>query len=343
MKKLCTSSALAPEKCLQTRSSLGGLKISLSIFFVLCSLFVVNRARAADVSLVVSPPITDIQGKPGETVQKTIKVTNNGTEDLILEASTADFIVEDDIGTPIKVSVTASGRYLASPWFTLEKSEIVLPPKGTDQIVVLITIPSDALPGGHYAGVFFEPVPARGMKTTVSYTAAEVGSLFEITIAGNIKYDATIKDFSVKTPLAEFGPVNFSATIENQSDTHITPHASIAISDMLGRKLTDLKLDDTNIFPFTSRTVKGTWQTVWGLGRYTATLTAAYGPGLVATRTLFFWIIPYRILAAILVILLTIIGLWIVIRRHLKHREDHRDDEIDELKRKIIELENNKP
>jgi hypothetical protein len=291
---------------------------------------------------VVSPPRIDLEGKPGETLQKVVKITNNDpTNEVILKVFIADFIVQDDLGTPIKVSESASGRYLASPWFTLDQSEIVVPPKTTSEQIVLIRIPENALPGGHYAGVFFEPVASRGLKKNVSYTTSQVGSLFGITVPGDIKYDALIKDFKVKSNISEFGPIDFTAVIENQSDTHIHPTTKIVVHDMIGRKLEEIPLNELNIFPYTSRTLQGTWETVWGLGRYTATLSASYGPGLVAERTIYFWILPYKLIAAILVMILVILVLIIVIRRHLKHREDDRDAQIDELKRKIIEMENN--
>lgn len=292
-------------------------------------------------TLVVSPPRIDLEGKPGETLQQIVKITNSNSSDSVtVKAFAVDFIVQDDQGTPIQVTESASGRYLASPWFTLDQTEFVISAKQTIQLVVLIAVPKDALPGGHYAGVFFQPIAGKGEAKTVSYTAQQIGSLFGITVAGDIKYDALIKDFRVKNSLSEFGPIDFTAVIENQSDTHIRPTTSIVIHDMIGRQLADLKLDELNIFPFASRTLQGTWDTVWGLGRYTATLTASYGPGLVASRTLYFWILPYRLIAAILVVLLVLLVLFILVRRHLKSREDHRDEEIDELKRKIIEMEN---
>jgi len=320
---------------LQFRLVLGSF-VAFAILF-----FATPQTHAQDVSLVVSPPSFDIEAKPGETIQKTIKITNNDNDkELIIKAFPIDFIVTDDLGTPIKVTTTASGRYLASPWFTLEKTEFTIPPKGTEQIVIIVTVPSDALPGGHYAGVFFEPLPARGTKSTVSYTTAQIGSLFGITIPGDIKYEALIKNFSTKTNLSEFGPIEFTATIENQSDAHIRPTTKIIIHDMIGRKLVDLPLDEVNIFPFTSRSLNRTWETVWGLGRYTATLSVTYGPGLVASRTMYFWIMPYRLIASVLVVILVLIAIYILINRHLKHREDHRDDEIENLKRKIVEMEN---
>lgn len=317
---------------------------SLRLIIFLCTmnylLFTPGKISASEVSIVVSPPHTDIEGKPGETIQKIIKITNNSSTTLTLRATISDFIVQDDQGTPLKVSANASGRYLASPWFTLDQTELTLAPKEIAQVVAIIAVPSDALPGGHYAGVFFETVNAKGDPTTVSYTSAQVGSLFSLTLPGDLNYDALIKDFSTKSRLLEFGPVDFSAVIENQSDTHITTTSKITVNNMIGQKVLELPLDEVNIFPFTTRTLTGSWDKIWGLGRYMATLSVAYGPGLEANRTIYFWILPYRLIAAILVIILVMIALYVVIRRHIKHSDDHRDEEIDELKRKIAEMEN---
>ncbi len=322
--------------------SISSRTAKLCLFIGACLLVIpTKQISAQELSLVVSPPNTMIDGKPGEVVQKNIKITNNSEDqELILKVHVKNFIVQDDLGTPVLVDDKVSGRYLASPWFTTEKSELVIPAKTTERLVVIITIPSDALPGGHYAGVFFEPVPARNLKSTVSYTSAQVGSLFSITIPGDIKYDALIKDFKTTNNVMEFGPVEFVANIENQSDAHISPSSNIVIHDMIGRKLTEIKLSDVNIFPFTSRNLKGTWNTTWGLGRYAATLTASYGPGLVASRTMYFWIMPYKLIAALLVVLMVLLVVIISIRRHLAHRQDNRDEEIDALKRKIVEMEN---
>lgn len=296
-----------------------------------------------EVSMVVSPPRYDITLNPGETTQKTVKITNNSpTKELILKAFVIDFIVQDDQGTPVKVTEKASGRFLASPWFTLERNEIVIKPGQQETLSVIVAAPQNALAGGHYAGVFFEPVESRGQKATVSYTAAQVGALFAVTINGDIKYDALIKDFKTKLNFYEYGPVEFEATIENQSDTHIRPQTSISIYDMLGRKMTDLPLEEVNIFPFTSRTLSSNWDQIWGLGRYRATFSMVYASGLTAERTLFFWIMPWKIIAAIAILFAVLIVLYISVKRHLLHRSDNRDLQIDELKRRIVELENNK-
>ena len=110
---------------------------------------------------------------------------------------------------------------------------------------------------------------------------------------------------------------------------------------MFGRQLETLQLDQLNIFPFTSRTQTIRWSKIWALGRFTATAESMYGPAQVVSRDFIFWIVPYRLIAALLVFVLVLLAIGISIRRHLLHREDQRDLEIDELKRKIAELENN--
>lgn len=311
--------------------------ILYTLYFLL---YTPTKISAADISLVVSPPITDLTIKPGETVQKSIKVTNTNATDLILDAQIIDYIVQDDLGTPIKVTQAASGRFLASSWFTLDQTELSIAPNESSIVTVIITAPKDALPGGHYSGVYFEPKEKKGVSRNVSYTTAQVGSLFAITIEGDIKYDAIIKDFSTKNFLSEFGPIDFNVTIENQSDTHITPTTQIKITDMLGRTLDTLKLDTVNIFPYAERSLETRWNQTWGLGRYVATATTSYGSGLTTSRDIYFWILPYRLIIAVIVVLLLILATFISIRRHIIHRNDNRDEEIDQLKRKIAQMEN---
>lgn len=322
------------------------MKLSIPKLLTIISLLVcyqvgsTSLVHAQNSSLIISPPRTDLTGGPGDVLQQTIKVTNQSDKSITISAKVSDFIVQDNLGTPIRITTSVSGRYLASPWFILDRPEFTLAANQTASIIAIIEIPKDALPGGHYAGVYFSPVEKVKLDTTGAIVTPEIGSLFGITIAGDMKYDALITDFSIAHNVSEFGPIDFTAMIENQSDTHIRPSATITIKDMIGRDIAELPLNEVNIFPFTSRTLKGTWDTVWGLGRYTATISATYGPGLVASRTLFFWIMPYRLIAAIGIVILVLIAIFIIIRRHLKHREDHRDEEIDNLKRKIAQMEN---
>jgi len=309
---------------------------------VLLFLITFTPPARAEFKIVVSPPTTDIIAKPGEIIQKTIRITNNSQDKITLSAQISDFIVQDDYGTPVKVDVKASGRYLASPWITLDRDQFVLDAQETKEVIVIIELPRDALPGGHYAGVFFSPLNKTKPTTTGAEVVPEIGSLFAITVPGDLNWNAVITSFATDQSLHEYGPVNFTATIENHSDSHITTKPELTIKDMLGRTVSRQELGGANIFPFTARTFVGKWDIVWAFGQFTATLTAPYGNSFVATRSINFWVLPYRLLLVIIILIIVILTIMIVIRRYYIHQQDNRDKQIDSLKRKIIELENKK-
>ena len=317
-------------------------KFLIIIFTFSFSIFNFSKPAYGQISLVVSPPKVNLELNPGDTAQQVLKITNDANQPITLKLSVQDFIVQDDQGTPLKITPEEAGRYVASPWFNLDQHQLTIQPQKTATVTVLITTPPDALAGGHYAAVYVEPQQGSKPKTTGPKVVSQIGSLFNLLIKGDIQYDAQITQFRTKKRFYEFGPVDFSAKVQNLSDTHISPKASIVISNMLGQTIDTLTLDQVNIFPYTSRYLQTTWEKVWGLGKYQATLTIPYGAGQVATSTIFFWIVPWRLIAAIILIFLVALVIFILVRRHLQHKHDQRDEEIDLLKRRIAELENNR-
>jgi uncharacterized integral membrane protein len=57
------------------------------------------------------------------------------------------------------------------------------------------------------------------------------------------------------------------------------------------------------------------------------------------TATAVFWMFPTRVVLAILVIVMTLIAVAIVIRRHLDHRNNAKSKQIEVLEDRIRELE----
>jgi hypothetical protein len=145
------------------------------------------------------------------------------------------------------------------------------------------------------------------MTQTGATVETNVGTLVYITVPGDINENASIKEFSAPKFL-EYGPVDFKTIITNLSDIHITPAGSINIYDSFGFKTAQIKLDNTNIFPYTSREFINSLQRKLMFGRFKAQLNAVYGTtGQLLTATLFFWVIPYKLIALLLIIILTII------------------------------------
>jgi hypothetical protein len=289
------------------------------------ALFLLGKAASAQIvrSFTTIPPRLEIAVEPGEFVEQTVKFRNESDAAVSMIALPQDFIVMDTAGTPIFVSEAVSGRWSAASWMSLKPDRFSLGPKQSIVIELKANIPEDALPGGHYAGILFQPaeitLPGGITGGTEAGTGIvqTVGTLVYFNVAGPITERATIKLFDVPF-FQEFGPITFKTEILNNSDIHIQPLGEIKITNMLGRLSTTLPLEERNIFR--------------------ADLTATYGStGQVLQATSYFWVFPVKIVLAILLALVIIVLIIVLIIK--KKREKRLEEEIEELEEEVKEAQ----
>jgi hypothetical protein len=298
------------------------LKLKAVFLFIALSLgwLVLHKAQTAQaqssITLTAIPPRVEIKAKPGETVQETIKVRNDTDTEIPVTSEVIDFIVIDDKGTPLPVDEEVSGRWSLASWITIAPTKLILQPREVQPIYVVVTVPEDALPGGHYAMVLHQPLAeATIAQETGSMVAQKVGSLFFLTVEGPITEDAKARLIADKA-FAEYGPINFTAIINNLSDVHIRPIASIEVKNMLNQMSSLINLEEYNIFPLKSRSYTASFPGKWHFGRYTATLTAAYGiQGNKAKAQVIFWIIPWKLILVIILLILVILITYYTVKK----------------------------
>ena len=292
------------------------------------------------IGFIISPPQVELSGKPGEVLQVSLKVKNVSDQTQTFRSETFDYIVGADGSTPQEVSENVPNRWSAKRWITLSPSTAVIPANISQTITALIQIPADALPGGHYAMVLHTPnVAEKSEKKNVATVESRAGTLLYITVAGDIREEAFINNIKAPT-WVEYGPVEVSYKVDNQSDVHIAPSASMTVRDMFGRVMAINKIPEKNIFPYLSKEFQSTYDAFWGFGRYTATIEAAYGKsGKLAKGVVQFWILPYRLILALLVGSFSLLAILIAIRRHIQHRNSLQTKQIEVLEERIRELE----
>src|SRR3989344_8259358 len=204
-------------------------------------------------SITAIPPRLELSALPGATIQETVKFRNDSPTDMTVQVVTADFIVNDNQGTPIAVSETVSGRWSLASWITARPKTLILPSGQTSTIDLVIAIPDNAAPGGHYAMVTYEPVPEAGLEAgSGSEIRPKVGSLIYLNVVGDVVEAANLKSFSVADKFANYGPIKLSAVIENLGDVHFAPKGTVAVLNMLNDPIAEITLPDYNIFPFPS-------------------------------------------------------------------------------------------
>jgi len=274
-------------------------KITAPILAIFALLFFLSSTVKAQSILGLSaiPPRLEITLNPGEVKTAQIKVKNESTLDQTITTSVTDFIVADNEGTPIQIDTDMSeNRWAGSSWIQLSSTSTKIKSGETQNLTVTVLAPSDALPGGHYAMILHTPDASPVLDSTGAAIKTNVGTLVYITIPGDIKQSAQVRKFSA--PLfSEFGPINFDTIIANFSDIHIKPIGTINIKNWFGTSTASLPLDETNIFPYTSRSFQNTLTKKWLFGRYQAQLNAGYGStGQLLNTTLYFWVIPWRVI-----------------------------------------------
>jgi len=332
------------------------LVISLTLSKLnLKSTVLAQETNSNNITLTAIPPRLGEDGKlkvsPGEKLQVQLRVKNLSSKPVTTVTKAQDFIIDEDGETPIAINDSVSNRWSLSKWLTITPTEIEILPKQTVGFNVLIEVPKDALPGGHYAMILHQPQEATSTfkitNPTESSIDQRVGTLLYVTVEGNINEEAYIRNFNTPS-FTEYGPVPFSFTVENNSDIHIAPQIDVEIYNLFNKRVDNIKIDSKNVFPLTSRNFKGEWRRVWGAGYYKAKLTMSYGTqGSIVVATQNFWLLPIKLVIATIVGLLIIIILVISIKKHLKHRVKMDEEKIAELEKKIEEMDsadkNNKP
>ena len=275
-------------------------------------------------SITAIPPRLELSALPGATLQETVKFRNDSPTDMTVQVVTADFIVNDNQGTPIAVSETVSGRWSLASWITARPKTLILPSGQTSTIDLVIAIPDNAAPGGHYAMVTYEPVPEAGLEAgSGSEIRPKVGSLIYLNVVGDVVEAANLKSFAVAEKFAHYGPIRLKAEIENLGDVHFAPKGSVSVRNMLNDPIAEITLEEKNIFPFASRTYDFEVAGKWRLGRYVAEITATAGDSLVPVHGLiYFWIVPVKELSLIGIALIALIALMIFTRRKKHHQEE---------------------
>jgi hypothetical protein len=315
---------------------------SLAITYLLLVTYYLLLSAPAEaqstLGLSIIPPRVEITVNPGQTLTKEIKIRNESSTERLVTTALKDFVVTDDAGTPLQLDSAQSSqnRWAASQWLQISPTNLKLKPGETKSLILTVITPDDALPGGHYAMVIHTPENEAILNQTGAKVITNVGTLVYITIPGDIKQDAQVKNFSAPR-FSEFGPIDFKATVANLSDIHITPAGSINITNWFGGKTAVLPLNNINIFPYTNRDFASTLGKKWLFGRYQAQLIAAYGTaGGTLAATLYFWVIPWRLLLLIFFIISTLVLLFLVLKNRPQNQASN--SEVAQLEKELEDL-----
>ncbi len=262
---------------------------------------------AQSTSVGLSPLSFELTGNPGEVIENYIKVGNPSQKNKVSIIITVEDIAPTGEAGHVVVRGADTQTYSLASWIKCEPEELDLEPGGQQTVKFTITIPENAEPGGHYGTVIAGAKVVSGPKGTGATIVPRVGTLVLLTVPGEAKESLRVEEFSLSQNYFDQGPIPFLVKFENLGTVHLKPSAIITITDIWGKKVSEIPLTQKNVLPGAIRKFEASWNEKWLLGgKYIATLSGTYGQRDVPleSQVITFWAFPWKLALGILLVII---------------------------------------
>lgn len=273
---------------------------NLYYFFIFWTLFLlfpkpIYAEDSIDITknITVSPPKFELKASPGEKITQSLKITNDDDQDYIFALSVDSVAFTGENGEVIVGTSNPNLSGLLSAWVKFEKSSGTLNANSIEIINFSLDIPKGVASGGKYASLVIG-LDKIDRESGKSLGQAKIVSLILLTISGGFQDNAKIIEFGVNSKTSQF--VSFILRIRNQDVNHIKPNGSIVVSNIFGKKVSEITLSGDNILPGSVRKTIVDWEPEKDLfGYYTATVVTRYGYNTQksASSSLAFYVLPF--------------------------------------------------
>lgn len=288
-----------------------------------------DRVNQGD--FVVGPGRIELEVKPGQTIVEYISVSNRISDNRTFELIVEDISGSNETDEAVVLLGDAKGPYTVKDYISFPEKTFKLNLGERARIPITITIPPNAEPGGFYGSVLVQTVQTDEYEGTDSPVPrspiiARVGTLFFLTVPGNVNKEGVTKEISLPDNKwwYEKGPIKLNVLYENTGSVHLNPYGELRVKNLFNEEVGFIELEPWFALPQSFRTKNITWDREVLFGRYTATAYVNRGyDDIVDEVTVSFWVLPWKIIGGtFLIIFFIIFG----IRTFLKRFEFKRRD-----------------
>lgn len=278
--------------------------------FVVSMLFMAPSVFAQEVSSAgtsIAPPVIDVTANPGETVVKTIQVSNTANVPQAYTFSVAGFQAFGELG---EAEYFSTGEIVS--WSTISPQNLTLEGGESVDVVLTMQIPDNAAAGGYYATVFAKtsPEPTWELGSTVGQM---IGANVMLTVGGSLVENAEITEFSIPQATAGIGErVAFTLRVTNIGNVHVAPQGYIDLYRD-GKNVAQISINETGsvILPGTTRDLSVSSDILYLPGTYSASVSLTYGGGkTISTEDTIDFVVrsEYSLLIVLTVVLALFVG-----------------------------------
>ena len=266
---------------------------------------------------VISPGKTELTVNPGDKKIKYLIVTNRFGRDMKFKVEIEDFSGSKNVEENIVLLGQERGPYSLKDYLHPDTKEFVLKHGDRITIPVQIDIPADAQPGGLYGSVIITTDPNFNQDSSSTDVTkgnlnviSRLASLYFIRVSGPVNEDGLLRDFSTDRKIYESSPIIFKTLFENKGSIYINPYGKVRVENMSGSLVNELTIAPYFVMPGSVRQKEFNLKRDFMFGRYKATLSLNRGYGnIVDEKTIYFWVLPWKIVGGFAVGLILII--WI--------------------------------
>ncbi len=277
--------------------------------------------------LEISPPLIDRKVKLGQVLTLPIRLRNITRNRVVATTEIDDFVAAGEDGRPKILDATSEDSpYSFRSWVVGGLPELDLVAGEAKMATIKILVPKDAAPGGHYGVVRFTALPPEAAGSQVALNAS-IGTLVLLNVSGEVQEELALSDFYAsreekKGTFFEYGPLSFTTRLQNNGNVHVKPEGSIKITNMFGKTVTELPLNETkgSILPGSTRKFDSFFDRKRLFGRYKINLSLTYGSEKALSQTIVVWVIPYKQVLLIITVLALIVLLILLSLRQYKRR-----------------------
>ncbi len=271
-------------------------------------------------ALTLTPVRIEVQGDPGQSLTEEMTLVNEQGSTITYYSSFSNFEAQGDTGSPAFVEPTDD----IGTWMKTAES-ITLSAGESKTVRILITIPSDAEPGGHFGAVFWGTAAPNATPGQVAISA-KTGMLVLLSVNGEVKEAGGLIDFNTKDKKFWYNtlPVSFEYRFKNDGGDRVKPSGKITIRDTIYIRAARLDANpvEGNVLPSSIRKFKVDWikhaeaapagflHTVgyqwknFALGLYSAHIDLVYGSQAQHTKkVVWFFVFPWQLVIVLIFVL----------------------------------------
>lgn len=249
-------------------------------------------------SFSASPVIVDIKAGTREIVRDFVELSNFTGRKIGLYASVFNVSAQDG-GKNFQIPSEADLSSSLANWVRISRGVIELMPGEKRSVSFEIEVNYNAKPGIYHAAIVFSEGPTRA---AAEKTAGQTISV-NLEVLDDAKEYLQLKKFAPDKIFFSGFPVSFTYEVENAGNRILSPLGEIRIYNRRGREIGAVKTgaDDRPINPDQKTQLAALWDGSGGFGRYKAILDLDYGERGRVQDTVFFWVVPWPMILAIII------------------------------------------